>query len=339
MDKVLIIAEAGVNHDGDFDKAIELIDVAAKSGADVVKFQTFQTEKLVSQKALMAEYQIKNIKDHNNTQYKMLKSLEIPKKWYCKLITHCEKRNIQFLSTAFDEKSNDFLEKLGQPYFKIPSGEITNKPYLEHLGKKKKKVILSTGMSTLEEVKSAVDLLKKNGLTKEMISVLHCNTEYPTQFEDVNLNAMITIRKELGVNIGYSDHTLGIEVPIAAVAMGARIIEKHFTLDINGSGPDHKASLVPKKLKEMVKGIRNIEKALGSFEKRPTLSEKKNIKIVRKSIHLNKNVTKGCQITQKDLIMLRPGDGINPMMLDSIIGRRLTKNLVKGHKIDWKDIL
>lgn len=337
--KVLIIAEAGVNHNGDLKKAIKLIDAAADSGADIVKFQTFKTEFLVSPKAKKAKYQIKNTEGQDNSQFEMLKKLEIPKSWYFKLIEHCKKRNIQFLSSGFDEMSNDFLEELGQSLFKIPSGEITNKPYLLNLAKKRKKVIISTGMSTLEEIEEAVKLFLDNGLTKKMISILHCNTEYPTPFKDVNLNAMNTIKDKLGVIIGYSDHTLGIEVPIAAVAMGAKIIEKHLTLNREEKGPDNKASLGPKGFFEMVKGIRNIEKALGDFKKKPTLSEKKNIAIVRKSIHLKNDLKKGSNITQSDLIMLRPGDGISPMNLEIVIGKKTTKNLVKGKKLNLKDFV
>jgi N-acetylneuraminate synthase/N,N'-diacetyllegionaminate synthase len=336
--KVLIIAEAGVNHDGDFQKAIKLIDMAAESRADIVKFQTFNTESLVSLKAKKAEYQLNNLKNQDQLQFEMLKNLEIPKKWYCKLIDHCIKRKIKFLSTGFDEKSIDFLDNLDLPFFKIPSGEISNKPYLEHIAKKQKKVILSTGMSSLLEVKKAIDILTLNGLSKADISVLHCNTEYPTPINDVNLNAMLTIGKKLDVKIGYSDHTLGLEVPIAAVAMGAKIIEKHFTLDKNSNGPDHRASLEPKEFRLMVDGIRNIEKALGSFEKKPSLSEKKNIPIVRKSIHLNKKIEKGSKIKKNDLIMLRPGDGISPMDIEYLIGKKVMKTLPSGHKIKMKDI-
>ena len=337
--KVLVIAEAGVNHDGSFEKAIQLIDVAAEAKADIVKFQTFKAESLASFKAKKAKYQLNNLKEKDQLQFEMLKNLEIPKKWYNKLIDHCCKRKIQFLSTGFDEKSIDFLYNLNLPFFKIPSGEITNKPYLEHIAKKGRDVILSTGMSSLFEIKKAIDILTKNSLSKDNISVLHCNTEYPTPINDVNLNAMITISKKLGVQIGYSDHTLGLEVPFAAVAMGAKIIEKHFTLDKNSNGPDHRASLEPKELLLMVDGIRNIEKALGNFEKKPSLSEKKNIPIVRKSIHLNKKIEKGSKITKDDLSMLRPGDGISPMEIENLIGKKVTKTLHSGHKIKWTEIL
>lgn len=337
--KVLIIAEAGVNHDGDFQKAIKLIDIAAESRANVVKFQTFSAESLVSLNAKKADYQLKNSNDQDQLQFEMLKNLEMPKEWYPKLIDHCVKRKIQFLSTGFDEKSIDFLDNLDLPFFKIPSGEITNKPYLEHISKKNKKIIISTGMSSLIEVKNAIDILTINGLSKSDISVLHCNTEYPTPLEDVNLNAMLTIGEKLNVEIGYSDHTLGLEVPFAAVAMGAKIIEKHFTLDKKSNGPDHRASLEPKEFKNMVDGIRNIEKALGNFEKSPSLSEKKNITIVRKSIHFNKKIYKGYKIKKDDLIMLRPGDGISPMDIDNLIGKKVIKTFPSGHKINFKDIL
>jgi len=336
--KVLIIAEAGVNHNGNIDQAFQLIDIASESGADVIKFQTFNAETLVSHKAQKADYQINNGNCEEKSQFQMLKKLEIPKSWYEKLIQHCENRNIQFLSTGFDEKSNDFLEHLGIPFFKIPSGEITNKPYLEHIAKKGKNVVLSTGMSTLGEVKQAIDILNLNGLVKTMISVLHCNTEYPTPFEDVNLNAMTTMKNELQITVGYSDHTLGISIPIAAVAMGARIIEKHFTLDKSSDGPDHKASLEPEELYLMVKGIRNIEKAIGNYEKKPSFSEKKNIHIVRKSIHLKNQLNKGHLITKNDLIMLRPGDGISPMKIELILGKKINKDLQSLHKLNFNDL-
>ena len=336
--KVIIIAEAGVNHNGDFDKAIMLIDVAADSGADVVKFQTFNAETLVTQKASKANYQIKNVEEQNESQFDMLKKLEIPKNWYPKLIEHCKKKDIQFMSTGFDEESNDFLASLNLPFFKIPSGEITNKPYIDHLSKKDKNIILSTGMASMFEIKEALKIMKSNGLSKKQITVLHCNTEYPTPYMDVNLNAMKTMKKELDVDIGYSDHTLGIDVPIAAVALGAKIIEKHFTLNVNFPGPDHKASLNPEEFKKMVRGIRIVEIALGNYEKKPSLSEKKNIDLVRKSIHLKRNLNKEDTITFNDIIMLRPGDGISPMMLNEVIGKRLNKSLNKGHKLSTKDI-
>jgi len=279
LDKVLIIAEAGVNHNGDLQKAIELIDVASKAGVDIVKFQTFKADKIVSKAARKAKYQSENIGDEDDSQYNMLKSLELSKEDHATLIKECEKRDIQFLSTAFDVDGIDFLDDIGLPFFKSPSGEITNYPYLKRLAEKRKPVILSTGMADMQEVNEAVGVLLKHGLTKKHITVLHCNTEYPTPMEDVNLKAMNTIGDKLGVQIGYSDHTLGIEVPVAAVALGAKVIEKHFTLDRNLPGPDHRASLEPDELKEMVLAIRNIEKLFLEVEKRSRAQV--NLKIKR----------------------------------------------------------
>tara|TARA_B100001173_G_scaffold274867_1_gene254737 strand:- start:197 stop:1246 length:1050 start_codon:yes stop_codon:yes gene_type:complete len=336
--KVLIIAEAGVNHNGDFTKAIKLIDVAADAGADFVKFQTFKTENLTSKVSKLANYQYKNISNKNDSQFEMLKKLEIPYNWYPKLVDRCKEKNIEFLSTAFDEESLNNLLDLDISLIKIPSGEITNKPYLEHISKSKKKIILSTGMSNLNEVEIAIKILLSNGQKKKDIVVLHCNTEYPTPFEDVNLNSMIFMKMKLGINVGYSDHSLGIEVPIAAVAMGACVVEKHFTLDKNLEGPDHKASLSPDELKSMVQSIRNIEKSLGSFSKKASRSEEKNIIIARKSIHLKKGIKKGDSINREDLVMLRPGDGISPMGITEVIGKKSLYNLKKGHKLIKSDI-
>ncbi|MEQ8523515.1 N-acetylneuraminate synthase [Gracilimonas sp.] len=323
---VYIIAEAGVNHNGDLQKAIELIEVATQAGVDVVKFQSFKADKLVSKTAKKAKYQSQNIGDGDESQYNMLKSLELSEEDHTVLIKECEKRGIQFLSTAFDVDGIDFLDDLGMPFFKSPSGEITNYPYLKRLAEKRKPVILSTGMADMQEVKNAIEVLLKHGLTKKDITVLHCNTEYPTPMEDVNLKAMNTIAKELGVRVGYSDHTLGIEVPVAAVAMGACVIEKHFTLDRNLPGPDHRASLEPDELKDMVKAIKNIEKAIsGSGEKEPSRSEKKNKTVARKSIHTTRSMKAGEAIKEKDIIALRPGDGISPMDWENIIGRKVSR--------------
>ena len=338
-DKVLIIAEAGVNHDGSLDKAMKLIDVAAKAGADFVKFQTFKSEKLVSFNAKKADYQSTNTKIKSDSQFEMLKKLEMPRSWYPTLIKHCKEKKIEFLSTGFDEDSLKILEELNVSIFKIPSGEITNKPYLEYISKTDKKIILSTGMSNINEVCGAIKILTSNGRKKEDITVLHCNTEYPTPYKDVNLNAMVSMKKKLGVNIGYSDHTLGIEVPIAAVAMGACVIEKHFTLDKESQGPDHMASLTPLELKSMVFSIRNIEKSLGINSKIVSPSEEKNLAIVRKSIHLKNDIIKGSKIMRKDLIMLRPGDGISPMEIEEVIGRVALCSLSKGHKLTKSDII
>ncbi len=336
---VLIIAEAGVNHNGDFETAKKLIDVAAYAGADFVKFQTFKADKLVSRGTKKAGYQLQNIKDEDDSQYSMLLKLEMPERWHFELKEYAEKKSIGFLSTGFDEESIDFLNSLEIPLFKIPSGEITNKPYLEKVGQIGKPIILSTGMADLEEIKCAIDVLLSSGLSKDMITVLHCNTEYPTQMKDVNLFAMKTIELELGVKIGYSDHTLGIEVPIAAVALGATVIEKHFTLDRTLPGPDHMASLEPEELKNMVDAIRNIEVALsGSGLKKPTASEWKNKPAARKSIHLRTALSEGHIIDMKDLVMIRPGDGISPMRLSDVIGKKITSDLPKGFKLSLKDI-
>ena len=300
--KVIIIAEAGVNHNGDINLAKKLIEEAAHAGADYVKFQTFKAKNLVSKTARKADYQIKNSKSGDDSQFQMLENLEMPFEWHFELKDYAEKLGIKFLSTGFDEESIDFLDKLGMDLFKIPSGEITNKPYLIHVASQGKPIILSTGMATLEEVIAAVDVLVAHGITKKMITVLHCNTEYPTPMKDVNLMAMLHIKSQLGVEIGYSDHTLDIEVPVAAVALGARVIEKQFTLDKNMEGPDHLASLEPKELKMMVQSIRNIELAIsGSVFKEPSESERQNITIVRKSLHFKKNFKKGRIILRQKL--------------------------------------
>ena len=316
----LIIAEAGVNHNGSMKLAKKLVDVAAKAGADFVKFQTFKAETLVTQTADKAEYQ-KGLTSEDETQFEMIKNLELDKNAHEELITYCKTKNIQFLSTAFDHNSIDLLSELDIPLFKIPSGEITNLPYLRHIGGMSKQIIISTGMSTLDEVRDALNILLKAGAKKDKITILHCNTEYPTSMKDVNLKAMLTIRDELGVNIGYSDHTLGIEVPIAAVAMGATVIEKHFTLDRSLPGPDHAASLEPDELKEMVKAIRNIEKAMGNGVKKPSPSEIKNMPIARKSIVAKMTIKKGELFTKENLTVKRPGTGISPMEWDIVIGK------------------
>lgn len=339
MEKVIIIAEAGVNHNGNMDMAKQLIDVAAEAGVDYVKFQTFKTEKLVSAVAKKAEYQVKNIADpSSDSQFEMLKKLELNVDQHHELIAYCKQKNIRFLSTAFDLESIDLLNSLGIELFKIPSGEITNLPYLKKIGALNKKVILSTGMCTMSEIEDAINELVQLGTVKEKISVLHCTTDYPTAMQDVNLNAMLSIKQQLNVPVGYSDHTLGIEVPIAAVAMGAMIIEKHFTLNKTLPGPDHKASLEPAELKAMVAAIRNIEKALGSADKQPTASEKKNMLVARKSIHLVKNLQKDHILSESDLIMKRPGDGISPMLLERVIGKKLKMDLKTEHKLSWEDL-
>jgi N,N'-diacetyllegionaminate synthase len=317
---VIIIAEAGVNHNGSIELAKKLIDVAAEAGADFVKFQTFKAGTLVTQTADKAEYQ-KEITNTNESQFEMIKKLELDRKTHEELIDHCKQIDIQFLSTAFDHDSIDLLDELNIPIFKIPSGEITNLPYLRHIGKMGKPIIMSTGMSKLDEVHNALNILIESGADKEQITILHCNTEYPTPMKDVNLKAMLTIKDELGVNIGYSDHTLGIEVPIAAVAMGATVIEKHFTLDRNMPGPDHAASLEPEELKAMVTAIHNIEKAMGGGEKKPSSSETKNIAVARKSIVAKTSIKKGELFTEENLTVKRPGTGISPMGWDTVIGK------------------
>ena len=337
--KVIIIAEAGVNHNGDFENAKKLILAAANAGADYVKFQTFKADKLVSIDAQKAEYQKVNLTGGEDTQYEMLKKLEMSEDWHYELIKYAEDCGIKFLSTGFDESSIDFLVSLNIDLLKVPSGEITNKPYLEHIAKKNKPIIISTGMSTIGEIGEAIDILIENKITKEDITILHCNTEYPTPMNDVNLLAMNYIKKQFGVRVGYSDHTMGIEVPIAAVALGARVIEKHFTLDKAMDGPDHKASLEPAELQAMVKAIRNIELAIsGSGEKEVSESEMKNIIVARKSIHLNNAMKAGQRIQKKDLVMKRPGDGISPMKIDSVIGKIVSQDLQKDHKLELKDL-
>ncbi|MDF2801703.1 MAG: N-acetylneuraminate synthase family protein putative legionaminic acid synthase LegI [Anaerocolumna sp.] len=317
MSKVFIIAEAGVNHNGDIELAKRLIDAAVDAKVDAVKFQTFNADYIVSKNARKAEYQLKTTNNHES-QYEMLKKLELDFEAHKTLIEYCTKKNIMFLSTAFDLESIDLLCKLGLEVFKIPSGEMTNLPYLEKVGKLKKKVILSTGMCALEEVKKTLDVIKSVGTTD--ITILHCNTEYPTPMEDVNLRAMAAMGAELQVPIGYSDHTNGIEVSIAAVALGASVIEKHLTLDKNMEGPDHKASLEPNELKEMVNAIRNIEAALGKSKKVPTSSEEKNRQIARKSIVAKKHINKGELLTEENITTKRPGSGISPMRWREILG-------------------
>ncbi len=326
MNSVFIIAEVGVNHSGSIELAKKLVDVASDAGADAVKFQTFKAKKLVSKDAKKAEYQSKNINDGDDSQYSMLKKLELDTDTHKELIAYCKIKKIMFLSTPFDHDSIELLNDLGLEIFKIPSGEITNLPYLRHIGSLKKQVILSTGMADLGEIEDALDVLMEAGTKKEDITVLHANTMYPTPMEDVNLKAMVTIGSAFDVKFGYSDHTLGVEVPTAAVSMGASVIEKHFTLDKTMPGPDHKASLEPDELKAMVKAIRNIEKALGSGIKKPSKSEKPNIAVARKSIVAVKPIKKGDVFTKENLTIKRPGNGISPMRWDEIIGQIAQKD-------------
>lgn len=320
MKKVFIIAEAGVNHNGSLELAKKLVDKALEAGVDCIKFQTFKSENLVSMSAQMAEYQKENL-GKDESQYKMLKELEISFEEFKELKEYCKEKNIMFLSTPFDLESCDFLNDLDMKIFKIPSGEITNLPYLRKINSFGKKVILSTGMANLNEIQDALNVLKDCE-----VSLLHCTTEYPCPYDNVNLNAIDTLRKEFKLEVGYSDHTQGIEVPIAAVAKGATIIEKHFTLDRNMEGPDHKASLEPNELKQMVTSIRNIEKAFGNGIKEPQESEKKNIEIARKSIVAKINIKKGEIFTEHNITTKRPGSGISPMKWDCIIGKTATKD-------------
>jgi len=317
---VFIIAEAGVNHNGSIKLAYKLIDVASASGVNAVKFQTFKAENLVSKNAQKAEYQ-KQTTNPSESQFNMLKKLELDANAHRRLIDYCDKKDIIFLSTPFDYESIELLNKLKLQIFKIPSGEITNLTYLRHIGSLNKKVILSTGMSNLKEIGDAIKILINAGTLKENITVLHANTMYPTPMEDVNLRAMQTIQNKFDVAVGYSDHTLGIEVDIAAVAMGATIIEKHFTIDKTMDGPDHKSSINPEELKAMVSSIRNIEKALGSSIKKPSKSEKPNIIMARKSIVASKSIKKGELFTENNLTTKRPGTGLSPMEWDSVIGK------------------
>ena len=326
INKVFIIAEAGVNHNGSIELAKKLIDIAVEAKVDAVKFQTFKASNLVSKNAQKADYQKNNMNDADDSQFNMLKELELDIDTHKELIAYCNSKNIMFLSTPFDHDSIELLNDLGLEIFKIPSGEITNLPYLRHIGKLNKKVILSTGMADIGEIEDALDVLYKAGTKKENITVLHANTMYPTPMEDVNLRAMITIGNTFDVAYGYSDHTLGIEIPTAAVAMGASCIEKHFTLDCTMEGPDHKASLEPHELKAMVEAIRNIELALGSSIKKPSKSETPNINIARKSIVAKCDIKKGQTLTENNLTIKRPGNGINPMRWDEIVGTVANKD-------------
>jgi N,N'-diacetyllegionaminate synthase len=330
--KTLIIAEAGVNHNGDLALARKLIDVAAEAGADWVKFQTFTADKLVTIHAKKADYQ-NQITDAGESQHAMVRKLELTHDMHEVLIERCESRGIQFFSTGFDLESIDLLVKLGQNSFKIPSGEITNLPYLRHVGQFGKPVILSTGMASLDEINAALDVLEQAGASRSRITVLHCNTEYPTPMTDVNLRAMLTIRDTFGVQVGYSDHTLGIEVAIAAVALGATVIEKHFTLDRGLPGPDHQASLEPEELKEMVAGIRNVEKAMGDGIKRPSSSELKNISIVRKSLVAKYAIHEGEVFNENNLTVKRPGTGLSPMRWDEVLGCKAPRNFAADELI------
>lgn len=331
MQKVLIIAEAGVNHNGSLEIAKKLVDTAKQCGADVVKFQTAQLDSLVSKHAQMAQYQKENT-GNDESQKDMLKKLLLSYDEFIALSDYCKEVGINFLSTPFDIQSIHFLDDIGVDIWKIPSGEITNLPYLIEIARTNKKIILSSGMSTMEEVRNAVNVLKEHGAGE--ISLLHCTTEYPTPYEDVNLNAMKTMEKEFGLPVGYSDHTQGIEVPIAAVAMGATIIEKHFTLDKTMEGPDHRASLEPDELAQMVTSIRNIEKAMGDGVKTPAQSEIKNIEIARKSIVAKTSIKKGDELTEENLTTKRPGNGISPMKWFDVLGTKAVRDFEEDELIE-----
>ena len=331
--RTLIIAEAGVNHNGDLGLAKQLIDVAARAGVDFVKFQTFNANRQVTRTAKKADYQNQTT-DSDESQHEMLRRLELTADMHRELIAYCAARNIGFFSTGFDIESVDLLLSLGQDHFKIPSGEITNLPFLRHIGQLGRPVILSTGMATMDEIGSALQILENSGTPKKSITVLHCTTEYPTPIPEVNLRAMISIRDNFGVKVGYSDHTLGIEVAIAAVAMGAIVIEKHFTLGRNLPGPDHKASLEPSELKCMVTAIRNIEIALGDGIKRPTTSEAKNIPVARESIIASKAIQAGEIFKTENLTTKRPGTGISPMRFDEVLGMKARRNFAEDDLIE-----
>ena len=331
--QTLIIAEAGVNHNGDLARAKQLIDAAAKAGADLVKFQTFSADRLVTRTATKAEYQTQTT-DKKESQHEMLRRLELSSEMHKELIAHCASRNIGFFSTAFDMESIDLLVSLGQDRFKIPSGEITNLPYLRRIGGLGQAVILSTGMATLGDIEAAIDVLEQAGTLRAKITILHCTTEYPTPMAEVNLRAMQSIQRAFGVEVGYSDHTPGIEVAIAAVAMGASVIEKHFTMDCNLPGPDHKASLEPEGLVAMVSAIRNIEIALGDGIKRLTQSEARNKPVMRKSLLASRNIKEGEIFSTKNLTTKRPGTGISPMLWDEVIGRTASRDYAEDELID-----
>jgi N,N'-diacetyllegionaminate synthase len=330
--KTLIIAEAGVNHNGDLALARRLIDVAANAGADLVKFQTFVAHRLVTTRAAKAAYQEQS--GAGESQYAMLQPLELTRDMHLALIAHCKSRGIEFFSTAFDVQSIDLLAELGLSCFKIPSGEITNLPYLRHIARQGKPVILSTGMATLGEIEAALDVLERAGLSRDRITILHCSTEYPTPMADVNLRAMLAIREAFGVSVGYSDHTQGIEVAVAAVALGATVIEKHFTLDRTLPGPDHKASLEPAEFESMVKAIRNIERAMGNGVKWPTTTEEQNKAAARKSLVASRQIHAGEVFTEGNLGVKRPGTGISPMRWDEVLGRKASRDFAPDEVIE-----
>lgn len=330
--KIIIIAEAGVNHNGDMNIARKLIDIAAAAGVDYVKFQTFKADKLVKKDAAKAAYQAKST-DKSETQYEMVKRLELSNDQHLELMEYCKGKKVTFLSTGFDSESVEFLVNIGIDFIKVPSGEITNMPLLRQIGRYKKNVILSSGMATMEDIDNALDVLEKAGQDKNKIILLHCTTQYPTPFKEVNLNAMVAMKNHTGLQVGYSDHTLGIEVPVAAVALGATVIEKHFTLDKTMPGPDHAASLDPDELFKMVSCVRNIEVAMGEGVKKPSPSEIENMAVARKSIVAACNIAKGEIFTEYNLTVKRPGIGISPMKWDEVIGTIAQKDFLTDELI------
>lgn len=331
--RTLIIAEAGVNHNGDLNNAKKLIEIASTAGADYVKFQTYKADRIVTKKAIKASYQ-QSPKTKNETQYEMLKRLELSEEMHYELIKHCQKHNIKFLSTGFDIDSIDFLRSLNNDLYKIPSGEINNLPYIKHIGGLKKKVIMSTGMSEIDEIERALNALLDAGTKKKNITILHCTSQYPAPINELNLNAMITIKNKFDISVGYSDHSMGIEIPCAAVALGATVIEKHFTINRNMEGPDHKASMEPNELSLMVKSIRNIESALGDGIKKPTLSEIKNKNIARKSIVASKKIKEGEKFTKDNISLMRPGDGLSPINWELVIGKNAIRDFEAEEQIE-----
>ncbi len=331
---VTVIAEAGVNHNGDMGTALQLIEAAAASGADYVKFQTFVADELVTRDAPKANYQ-RSTTDHGESQYDMIKRLELSRSDHLAMIGHCRESGIGFCSTAFNATSIELLAEFDLDFFKIPSGEIDNVPYLRQIAGMRRPIILSTGMATLSDVEFAIQTLEIAGTPRDDITVLHCNTQYPTPMQDVNLNAMLTIRDALKVRIGYSDHTLGTDVPIAAVALGATVIEKHFTLDRSMPGPDHAASLEPDELKAMVKAIRNIEIAMGDGIKHPSASESLNRSIVRKSIVARQSIRQGERFSIENLTVKRPGTGLSPTLWDQLLGKAASRDFARDELVEW----
>lgn len=334
--KIKVIAEAGVNHNGSLNKAFKLVDIARNAGADYVKFQLFKADKLVTKSAIKAKYQEINLNNKSSSQFQMLQKLELSENSHLKLLNYCKKKKIGFMSTAFDEESAAFLNKLGMTIFKVPSGEITNYFLLKKIGSFKKEVLLSTGMSNISEIQDAVKVLLSSGTKLSQITILHCNTEYPTPMSDVNLNSLLYLKSKFNTNFGLSDHSLSTEVPSYAVAMGATVIEKHFTINRQLSGPDHKASLTPLELNKMIQKIRNVSIFLGYYDKKPSISEKKNIKIARKSIVASRSIKLNEKFSLSNLTAKRPGSGISPMQFPKILGKKSNKNYKKDDLISLK---